>query len=66
MHEEERGIIPRVVDKVLQEKQLSPQSAVVTVQYIEIYNEEIRDLLRPEVLSTVRDARSRLTRREFK
>lgn len=44
-----RGILPRVVKQVIEHKENAPKAIenVLQVQYLEIYNEKIRDLLAP-------------------
>ena len=58
MDEESSGVIPRAVTKIFQDLDAADQDYEVRVQFLEIYGEDIRDLLavgRAEKL-TIRDA----------
>ena len=52
-NEEEKGILPRILTQIFDMIQTQSKHADVklSTSYLEIYNEEVRDLLHPEVIS---------------
>eukprot|EP00966_Prymnesium_polylepis_P136585 3155872-Prymnesium_polylepis.2 len=55
------GVVPRVVDQVFEELQRAGADCVVRVSYLEIYNEEVLDLLHPRTPAkaiTIREDRA--------
>ncbi|CAE7324789.1 kif1, partial [Symbiodinium pilosum] len=43
---ESRGLLPRIVEDIFKTIERAPDEYATTISYLEIYNEQIRDLLR--------------------